>query len=53
MPRRFQNVIKINPPTWIKNVVHFDVLSQQEFDPIIVVELLELKEKNYRIDREN
>ena len=41
MTRRFKNIIEISSPGWM---AHFDVLNEEDIDPIIAGELLELKE---------
>ena len=35
----------MNSPGWIIDMAHFDVLSEEDIDPIIAGELLELKNK--------
>ena len=44
MTRRFKNIIETSPPDWIRDMAHFDVLSEKDIDPIIAGELLKLKE---------
>ena len=44
MTRRFKDIIEMSPPGWIIDKGHFDVLSEEDIDPIIAGELLELKE---------
>ena len=44
MIRRFKNIIETSPPGWIRDMAHFDVLSENDIDPIIAGELLKLKE---------
>ena len=44
MTRRFKDIIEMSPPGWIIDMAHFDVLSEENIDPIIAGELLELKE---------
>ena len=44
MTRRYKDIIEMSPPGWIIDMAHFDVLSEEDIDPIIAVELLELKE---------
>ena len=44
MTRRFKDIIKMSPPGWNIDMEHFDVLSEENIDPIIAGELLELKE---------
>ena len=44
MTRRFKDIIEMSPPGWIINMAHFDVSSEEDVDPIIAGELLELKE---------
>ena len=44
MTRRFKDIIEMSPPSWIMDIAHFDVLSEEDIDPIIAGELLELKE---------
>ena len=34
----------MSPPGWIIDMAYFDVLSEEDIDPIIADELLELKE---------
>ena len=34
----------MSPPGWIIDMAHFDVLSEEDIDPIIAGELLKLKE---------
>ena len=34
----------MSPPGWIIDIAHFDVLSEENVDPIIAGEILELKE---------
>ena len=41
--RRFKDIIEMSPPSWIKDMAHFDIISEEDIDPIIVGELLELK----------
>ena len=41
MTRGFKDIIEMSPPGWI---IHFEVLSEEDIDPIIAGELLELKE---------
>ena len=43
MSRRFKNIIEMSPPGWIIDMAHFDVLSEEDIDPVIA-ELLEPKE---------
>ena len=35
----------MSSPIWIIDMAHFHVLSEEDIDPIIAGELLELKEK--------
>jgi len=44
MTRRFKDIIEMSPPSWIIDIAHFDVLSEEGIDPTIAGELLELKE---------
>ena len=44
MTRRFKDIIEMSPPSWIVDMAHFDVLSEEDIDPIIAGELLALKE---------
>ena len=44
MTRRFKDIIEISLPCSTINMAHFDVLSEEDIDPIIPGELLELKE---------
>ena len=44
MTRRFKDIIEMSPPSWIIDIAHFDVLSEEDLDPIIAGELIELKE---------
>ena len=44
MTRRFKNIIETSPPGWIIDMAHFDVLSEEDIDPVIAGELLELKD---------
>ena len=44
MTRRFKDIIEMSPPGWIIDIAHFDVLSEENVDPIIAGEILELKE---------
>ena len=43
MTRRFKDIIEMSPPSWIMDMAHFDVLSEEDIDTIIAGELLELK----------
>ena len=40
MTRRFKDIIEMSPPSWIMDMAHFDVLSEED----IARELLELNE---------
>ena len=44
MTRRFKDIIEMSPPSWITDMAHFDILSEEDSNPIIAGELLELKE---------
>ena len=44
--RRFQDTT-----TWVAGVVHVDVLSQQDIDPFVNVELLKVQENNALMGR--
>ena len=45
MSRRFKNIIEMmSPPGWIIDMARFDVLSEEDIDPAIAGEHLELKE---------
>ena len=44
MTRRFKNITEMSPPGWIIDMAHFEVLSEEDIDPVIAGELLELKE---------
>ena len=48
MTRRFKGIIEMSPPGWIIDMAHFDVLSEEDIDPIIAGEL-ELKENKVLI----
>ena len=45
MTRRFKDIIEMSPSDWIIDMAHFDVLSEENIDPIIAGKLFELKEK--------
>ena len=44
MTKRFKDINEMSPPSWIMDMAHFDVLSEEDIDPIITGELFELKE---------
>ena len=46
MTGRFKDINEMSPPVWIIDIAiaHFDVLSEEDIDPIIAGKLLELKE---------
>ena len=44
MTGRFKDIIEMSPPGWIIDMAHFDVLSEEDIDPIIAGKLLELKD---------
>ena len=43
MTKRFKDIIEMSLPSWIMDMEHFDVLSEEDIDPNIAEELLELK----------
>ena len=40
MTKRFKNVIETSPPGWIIDMAHFDVLSEEDIDPLLLVNFL-------------
>ena len=44
MTRRYKDIIEMSSPGWIIDMTHFDVLNEEDIDPIIAGELLKLKE---------
>ena len=44
MTRIFKDIIEMSPPGWIIDMAHFNILSEEDIDPIIAGKLLELKE---------
>ena len=51
MTRRYKDIIEMSPPGWIIDMAHFDVLSEEDIDTIIAVELFELKENKALMEK--